>query len=138
MPRIVIIAAGLIGAALAFRLTQAGAQVTVLEAALQPAAQASGRSFGWINASFFLNEAHHQMRVAGIAAHHRLARDLGAELWQWLGCLWWENDGQDFDKQAQALARLDYPMRGVTGAEVARMEPALAAPPRRGPPCQQE
>lgn len=151
MQRIVIIGAGLIGAALAYRLSQGGAQVTVLEAALQPAAEASGRSLGWINASFFVNEAHHHLRVAGMAAHHRLARDLlsgtspsgpsqsglwpsgtsPSDLWQWPGCLWWEAEGAGFDSHAQKLAELGYPAREVTGPEFAVMEPALADPPKR-------
>ncbi|MBI1170695.1 FAD-dependent oxidoreductase [bacterium] len=135
MQRIVIIGAGLVGAALAFRLAEAGAEVTVLEAGMQPAAEASGRSFGWINASFFLNEAHHHLRVAGMAAHRRMARDLMgggmAGLWHWSGCLWWEDEDAAFEGQAQDLARLGYPLREVTGSEVAALEPALAAAPRR-------
>ena len=70
---IVIIGAGLIGATLAFQLARSGRAVTVVEAGL-PAQAASGRSFGWINASFALSEAHFALRVAGMAAHERLAR----------------------------------------------------------------
>jgi glycine/D-amino acid oxidase-like deaminating enzyme len=68
MEKIVIIGAGLIGATLAFQLARSGRAVTVVEAGL-PAAAASGRSFGWINASFALSEAHFALRVAGMAAH---------------------------------------------------------------------
>jgi glycine/D-amino acid oxidase-like deaminating enzyme len=73
MEKIVIIGAGLIGATLAFQLARSGRAVTVVEAGL-PAQAASGRSFGWINASFALSEAHFALRVAGMAAHERLAR----------------------------------------------------------------
>ena len=68
MQQVVIIGAGLIGAGLAYRLTQAGARVTVVEAQGAPATQASGHSFGWINASYYLTPAHHHLRVAGMAA----------------------------------------------------------------------
>lgn len=128
MERIVIIGAGLTGAALAWHLSRAGARVTVLEAGVQAAAQASGHSFGWINASFYLNEAHHRLRVAGIAAHHRLARDLGAALWDWPGCLWWE-DAAGLGAMAAALGDLGYEAREVSRAEVAALEPALFQPP---------
>ena len=67
--KILILGAGLIGACLAYRLTRAGCAVTVVEGAT-PASGASGSSFGWINASFYLNPAHHHLRVA----HGSLAR----------------------------------------------------------------
>lgn len=130
MTRIIIIGAGLLGAALAFALRRSGVQVTVLEAALHPASQASGRSFGWINASFYLTPAHHHLRVAAIAAHHRMARDLDADLWEWPGCLWWE-DLSRLDQMAEGLAAHGYEAREVTGAQVAAMEPALARVPER-------
>jgi glycine/D-amino acid oxidase-like deaminating enzyme len=130
MMRVVIIGAGLIGAALAWELSRAGARVTVVEAALQPAAQASGRSFGWINGSFYLNAAHHRLRVAGMAAHRRMARDLGADLWHWPGCLWWE-DAAGLEAMTADLEALSYDVRAVSGAEVARLEPALRAVPDR-------
>ena len=130
MTRVVIIGAGLIGACLAWELARAGARVSVVEAGLQPAAQASGHSFGWINASFFLNAAHHRLRVAGMAAHHRMAQDLGADLWDWPGCLWWE-DAARLDAMALDLTALGYEVREVPGAEVAALEPALRAVPAR-------
>lgn len=130
MTRIVIIGAGLIGATLAWKLARAGARVTVFEAALHPASQASGRSFGWINASFHLGAAHHRLRVAGIAAHHRLARDLEGVAWDWPGCLWWE-DAAGVDQMAAGLADLGYEARAVSRADLALMEPALAQPPDR-------
>ncbi len=130
MQQILIIGAGLIGAALAYRLAQAGAGVTVVEAQAQPAAQASGHSFGWINASYYLTPAHHRLRVAGIQAHHRLARDLGADLWDWQGCLWVE-DAATLDQMAADLSHLAYDMQVLTQPQIAALAPALAHPPPR-------
>ena len=128
MERVLIIGAGLTGAGLAWHLARAGARVTVLEAGPYGASQASGHSFGWINGSFYLNAAHHRLRVAGMAAHHRLARDLGADLWDWPGCLWWE-DAAGLDAMAAALGDLRYEARQVNRAEVVALEPALVEPP---------
>ena len=134
MKHIIIIGAGLTGAALAYRLSHARARVTVIETAT-PAAAASGASFGWINASFFHSRPHFNLRRAAIAAHHRLDRDLGDTgiFWSgtlWLGSLWWEAAGTDFDSHAATLTALEYPLHILTRAEIAAREPALAAPDR--------
>ena len=130
MQHVVIIGAGLIGAGLAYRVTQAGARVTVVEAQGAPATMASGHSFGWINASYYLGAAHHHLRVAGMAAHHRLARDLGTHLWDWQGCLWVE-DEPALDKMAAELGALGYAFQDLAQGRVADLVPALANPPPR-------
>jgi D-hydroxyproline dehydrogenase subunit beta len=126
--KILIIGAGIIGANLAFRLSRAGAEVTVLEAKV-PAAAASGRSFGWINASFYANPAHHRLRVEAMAAHHRLSAQLPVPNWQ--GTLWFEDEGQGLDSLLAELTALGYPAEPLTQAEVATLEPALTYPPAR-------
>ena len=126
---ILICGAGILGASLAYHLAGRGPRVTVIDAG--PAAGgASGRSFGWINASFFADDAHHALRVAGIAAHRRLARELDAPT-RWNGCLWWEETGDAFDAQAALLARLGYDCRIVPHREFSVLEPQVANPPDR-------
>ncbi len=130
MPQnVLIIGAGIIGASLAFHLSRMGAQVTVLEAG-QPANAASGRSFGWINASFYANPAHHRLRVEGIAAHHRLHALLPDAPYRWQGALWFEDDAA-FDRMQADLTALGYPNQPQTAAEIATREPSLAQRPRR-------
>lgn len=127
MEKIIIIGAGLIGASLAYRLSQSGREVTVVEAGL-PAGAASGRSFGWINASFSLSDAHFALRVAGMAAHERLARDVPG-LHRASGCLWWEEEGEAFAATAARLEAAGYPMERLGRAGVLACEPALIQPP---------
>lgn len=125
-----IIGAGIIGAAIAYRLAKAGAAVTVVEA-IAPAAGASGKSFGWINASFHATRAHFDLRQAAITAHRELADDLGPTGTLWQGTLWWEQGGDAFDAQAASLTALGYPLREVGRAEFASLEPWIANPPDR-------
>ncbi len=128
--KVLIIGAGILGASLSYRLSRAGAEVTVLEAD-QPASAASGRSFGWINASFYADAAHHALRVAAMAAHHRLAADLPEAGHIWQGALWFETEGVGFEQMHSALKALGYPVDVLGQAEVTALEPALHAPPSR-------
>jgi glycine/D-amino acid oxidase-like deaminating enzyme len=130
MDHVIVIGAGVIGASVALHLAQAGVRVTVMDAG-GVAGQASGRSFGWINASFFADADHFRLREAGMAAHRALAADLGLDLIDWAGCLWWEKQGVAFDKQAQALSALGYPVRELKRSDVAALEPALQGVPDR-------
>jgi glycine/D-amino acid oxidase-like deaminating enzyme len=130
-PHVVVIGAGVIGASIAFRLAERGARVTVIDAQ-GTAAGASGRSFGWINASFFVNDAHFALRRNAIAAHRRLDADLatGSGV-RWTGTLWWEEEGAGFDAMRDRLAALGYALGDVTGTEVRAQCPALGAVPDR-------
>ncbi len=126
--KILIVGAGVIGATLAFQLARQGAEVTVVEAA-QPAHAASGRSFGWINASFHLDDAHYRLRVAGIAAHRRLGAALPEVAPNWQGTLWWEAEGEAMATMAAELAGLGYPVEQISPRHLASLEPRLARLP---------
>ena len=127
---VLVVGAGLIGAGVARALARGGVQVTVVEAGL-PAGLASGRSFGWINASFFLNADHFRLRHAAMAAHRRLAAVLPGTGHRWTGCLWWEEQGDALDRMAAELAGLGYAVETLIAAEVTAREPALALVPDR-------
>lgn len=126
--KVLIIGAGVIGAACAFRLAEAGAQVTLIESAA-PGAGASGKSFGWINAAFAENDDYFALRLEAIAAHHRLEAQLGGTSVRWGGALWWEEEGAAFAAQEALFARRTYPFRRLTKAQLARLLPALKTLP---------
>ncbi len=126
----IVIGSGIIGAAIACRLSLSRAKVTVLDAG--PAgAGATAASFGWINASFFLNRDHFALRETGIAAWHRLAAETGGLPISWKGCLWWEEEGDGFDALQAELSGLGYPAEVLGRARFAALEPAIANPPAR-------
>lgn len=126
--RILVIGAGVTGAAIAYRLATAGAEVTVIDAGA-PASGASGRSFGWINASFSLDDHHFRLRVEAMAAHHRLAADLGDTATDWPGAISWDGTAAEQEETFARLSAAGYPVRRLTAAELRALEPALAAPP---------
>lgn len=127
MTRVIVLGAGIIGAAIAHGLTRAGADVTVVDRA-GPAAGATGRSFGWINASFHLDVHHYRLRVAGMDAWHRLAERVSLPV-NWQGALWWEEQGAGLTRMQEALEGAGYPVARLTRDQVAVMEPDLTALP---------
>ncbi|MDG2340192.1 MAG: FAD-dependent oxidoreductase, partial [Paracoccaceae bacterium] len=84
---IIVIGRGIIGASVAFSLQSAGAQVTIVA---DRSERATDGSFGWINASFYNDDAHHSLRNEGLAAYKRLSQALDIPV-NWNGCLCWEN-----------------------------------------------
>ena len=124
--RIVVIGAGVIGAAIANQLAQAGHQVTVVDRGV-PAGDASGRSFGWINASFFAGDAHFRLRAAGIEAWRRAE----IEGLTWSGSLWFEEEGEGFDAMCAQLNNLKYPLEVIDKEKFKKLEPHISVPPER-------
>lgn len=122
---VVIVGAGIIGAAAAFRMAQAGADVVVVDAGL-PAATSG--SFGWINASFALSEAHYALRVAGMEAWARLVGDLALPV-TGCGCISWEFTGTAMERERATLTARGYAVEVLSRAEVLAREPALAGVP---------
>jgi glycine/D-amino acid oxidase-like deaminating enzyme len=80
MKHIVIAGAGILGASLAYHLAKRGARVTIIEAQ-HPAAGATGKSFGWLNATFSKRpRSYFDFSMLGIAGWHRLEQELNGEL----------------------------------------------------------
>ena len=122
---VIIVGAGIIGAATALQLARAGARVTVVAAG---GGDATAAAFGWINASFYLDDDHHRLRVLGMAAWHRLLADVPVSV-DWSGCLCWDMAGDDLGRTYDQLKGHGYPVRRLTREAVAAMEPGLAALP---------
>ena len=119
---VIVVGAGIIGAATALQLTKAGYRVLVVHAG---GADATSAAFGWINASFFLNDDHHHLRAAGIGAWHRVLETVPVSV-DWQGCLCWDMDAAEMQKTYAQLRAFDYPVEMLIAAQVKAHEPALA------------
>jgi glycine/D-amino acid oxidase-like deaminating enzyme len=130
---VVICGAGIIGASLAYHLAKRGARVTILESE-QPGAGASGKSFGWLNATFSKRpRSYFDFSMLGIAGWHRLEQELEGDLQiQWGGSVCWSPPGPEAEQLRQDVAHhrnWGYGARPVDEAELRRLLPKVSPGP---------
>jgi glycine/D-amino acid oxidase-like deaminating enzyme len=131
--RVIVIGAGIIGAALADRLAASAIGVTIVEAA-EPGQGTSRTSLGWVNANGTLDEGYFAFRVAAMRAWAELAVEFGAPAWYVpSGNLTWADTDQTRQELAARLDRLrgrGYRARLLSPARISAIEPALRDLPR--------
>ncbi len=124
---VVVIGAGILGAAAAWRLAEAGARVLVLEAGTV-AGGATGNSFSWLNAVSKEPEAYHRLNALGMAEYEAIGRTLGEEVRRGGGCLEWADTEDGTRRLEERMARLrarGYAARWLSRQEVAELEPGI-------------
>ncbi|TGQ78793.1 MAG: FAD-binding oxidoreductase [Mesorhizobium sp.] len=126
--QVIVIGAGIIGASVAWHLTRAGAQVTVI-ADSAPGGVATPNSFAWINASWGNPETYFRLRIRAMAEWKRLANDLPGLPLAWCGGLNWDLQAERLEAYADEHSAWGYGIERVGREQVARIEPNLAEPP---------
>ncbi|UCI19555.1 FAD-binding oxidoreductase [Mesorhizobium sp. B2-1-8] len=123
--QIIVIGAGIIGASIAWHLTRAGAQVTVIsESGI--GGVATPNSFAWINASWGNPAPYFRLRSRAMAEWTRLARDLPSLPLAWCGGLCWDLSAAEMETYAAEHSAWRYGIERVDRAGAARIEPNLA------------
>lgn len=97
--RIIVVGAGAVGAALTYRLAQAGASVTTIERRY-PGSGTSGSSFAWLNGFRKPPRHYHRLNVTSISDHRDLADELDGDWVHLRGGLHWARE-DDPSKLAQ-------------------------------------
>ncbi len=128
---IIVIGAGIIGASIAYHLARRGADVVILDRT-GPAAEATGKSFAWINANHTADDHYHRFRYQSLTEYHRLDRELNGALGlQWGGALCFDVDGEALDRRLERFQALGYPVEAVSGNQFSDLEPNYQNPPER-------
>src|SRR5262249_20467191 len=93
---IVVAGAGIIGASLAYHLSKRGARVAIIDEAA-PGSGASGKSFGWLNATFSKRpKEYFDLNVLGMREWRRLESELrGGVKVQYGGSAGWFPEGKE-------------------------------------------
>ncbi|MFI9011029.1 NAD(P)/FAD-dependent oxidoreductase [Actinosynnema sp. NPDC053489] len=125
---VVVIGAGVYGAAVAASLARRGARVTVVDAA-EPGGGTSGATFSWTNSCGKQPRTYHDLNVAGMRAHRRLAAAVPHSDWYHeTGNLEWAaTDTALASLRAKVDGVLDYGYEAhwLTRAEALDLEPDL-------------
>jgi glycine/D-amino acid oxidase-like deaminating enzyme len=125
--RVVVIGAGIVGASIAYNLSKRGCDVVLLDKA-GPAAQASGNSFAWINASWYDQpDSYFALRTASLNEYHRWAAELDFPI-RWGGSLEWYHSAEAQAEMAagvEHIQQLGAPAWLIGRERVAEVEPEL-------------
>jgi glycine/D-amino acid oxidase-like deaminating enzyme len=128
-PRVGVVGAGIVGASVAYHLSQAGARVILFEKA-QPASGATQNSFAWLNA-FVADPDYRALRLQSLAAYHELDRRLE------LGIIWggyanWARTAAEVRSLEESAAQMDgtaYAVRRIDASQLLAMTPSLVPGP---------
>ena len=121
--KVVIIGAGILGASSAWHLRNE-ADVTVIDYG-SIGGLASRASLGWLNATFYLNEEHYQLRQAGIQAWRDISRALPDLPLHWSGTIVWDMGDENRQAMIDRLKSWDYPVKELDKNGVKSLEPSL-------------
>lgn len=126
---VVVVGAGVIGAAVAADLAREGATVTVMESD-QVAAGTSKTTFAWTNANAKQPRSYFDLNVEGMHAHRRFASSVASCDWYHeTGNLEWTADTEAQQELEHKVARLlewGYQARWLDPKQVRSLEPNLA------------
>lgn len=125
---VVVIGAGVYGAAVTAGLTRRGARVTVVDSGA-PAGGTSGATFAWTNSCGKQPRSYHDLSVAGMEAHRRLAAEVPGSYWYHeRGNLEWADDDAGREVlHAKVAGVLDYgyEARWLDRADALALEPDI-------------
>ncbi|HVR65538.1 MAG TPA: FAD-binding oxidoreductase [Verrucomicrobiae bacterium] len=127
-PDILVIGAGIIGAACAYYLSREGARVTVIDSG-GPGGVATPASFAWINASWGNPEPYFRLRREAMAEWRRLAAALPKLQIGFNGGLCWDMAPDEMSVYLREHNAWGYGIRRVDRDAAARLEPRLTDPP---------
>jgi glycine/D-amino acid oxidase-like deaminating enzyme len=124
----VVIGAGMIGSGVAYRLAEAGVDVTILEAD-RVGGGTSGVSFAWTNSHGKEPRDYHDLNVSGMKAHAALAEEFPGQTWFHLsGSVAWRKTSQDREaviKNFERLKSWGYAIEWIDRKQLAELEPDI-------------
>ena len=107
--KVAVIGAGIVGSSVAYRLSEGGAEVLLIDGA-EPGSGTTSTSFAWINANNKLPRAYFELNVAGMGEHERLRDEIGGDWLYSTGNLIWavDKEQENLEKRVERLRSWSY------------------------------
>jgi len=126
--KVAVIGAGIVGSSVAYRLSEGGAEVTLIDGA-EPGSGTTSTSFAWVNANNKLPREYFELNVAGMREHERLRGELGGGWLYPTGNLIWARDQRDLESRVERLRSWSYPAEMLPACTINEMlEPGASFP----------
>ena len=104
---VAVIGAGIVGSSVAYRLSEGGAEVVLIDGA-EPGSGTTSTSFAWVNANNKLPRDYFELNVAGMREHERLRDEIGGDWLHSTGNLIWAADQANLERRAERLISWSY------------------------------
>jgi glycine/D-amino acid oxidase-like deaminating enzyme len=125
---VAVIGAGIVGSSVAFRLSEGGAGVVLIDGA-EPGSGTTSTSFAWVNANNKLPREYFELNVAGMREHESLRSDLGGDWLHSTGNLIWSQDQENLERRVERLRSWSYSAETLPASTVnEKLEPGAALP----------
>jgi glycine/D-amino acid oxidase-like deaminating enzyme len=128
--RVAVVGAGIVGASVAYRLSEGGAEVVLIDGA-EPGSGTTSTSFAWVNANNKLPRDYFELNLAGMHEHGRLHDELGGEWLHPTGNLILPIEGEleNLVKRVERLRSWSYAAEMLPASTVnERLEPQVVFP----------
>jgi glycine/D-amino acid oxidase-like deaminating enzyme len=129
--KVAVVGAGIVGSSLAYRLSEGGAEVVLVDGA-EPGSGTTSTSFAWVNANNKLPRDYFELNLAGMREHERLHDELGGGWLHATGNLIWAEDQEGLEGRVERLRSWSYPAEMLSASTVTeKLEPGAALPEAR-------
>jgi glycine/D-amino acid oxidase-like deaminating enzyme len=128
--KIAVIGAGIVGSSVAYRLSEGGAEVVLIDGA-EPGSGTTSTSFAWINANNKLPRDYFELNVAGMHEHERLRDEIGGDWLRGTGNLIWaaDEEQENLEKRVDRLRSWSYAAEMLPASTVNKeLEPGATFP----------
>ena len=128
--QVAVIGAGIVGSSVAYRLSEGGAEVVLIDGA-EPGSGTTSTSFAWVNANNKLPRNYFELNVAGMSEHERLRDEIGDS---WLFptgnlILASDEEQENLEERVERLRSWSYSAEMLAASTVnERLEPGLVFP----------
>ena len=125
--KVAVVGAGIIGSSVAFRLSEGGAEVVLIDAA-EPGSGTTSASFAWVNANNKLPREYFELNVAGMREHEWLRDEMDGGWLHLTGNLILASD-EELARRVGRLRSWSYAAEMLTASTVnEKLEPELVFP----------